>query len=141
MLEKLQVTRASLQQELEAAQLEVAPMDDYVNLESLSKFTEGLRRQLDKGDTDGELQAAIIRKVVQKIDVLPDGYEIFFHVGMNHYRAGLGIIPGSAPFSIGDRDNKKRPASAPTRGMRRPAFLASGEKNISGSTFFLSGGG
>ncbi len=104
-------------------------------------FTEGLRRQLDQGHTNPEIQAAIIRKFVYKIEVLPEGYEIFYHAGQNHYSAGLGSIPGSAFFHFPNAKNEKRPASgAQIRGEDWPHFVAP-RKSVAGSTLVLIGSG
>ncbi len=137
-LSRLQENRDRLMQESEASNAETALMDEYVSLESLSAFTEGLRRQLDAGDEDPEIQAAIIRKIVYKIEVLPEGYEIFYHAGLNHYAAELGDSPGSAFFRFADGTNEKRPTFNPRRGGSKP--FKKFEESVVGSTFFLNGG-
>jgi hypothetical protein len=139
-LDKLQNHRDQLATEIEAAKTESQAIDDYVSLENLSAFTEGLSKQLDQGDENPEVQAAIIRKIVQKIEILPEGHEIFFHAGMNHYRAELGNSPGSALFRSDEIGHKKRPASSPILGRRgRSSFVFPG-KSVAGSTLFLNGG-
>jgi site-specific DNA recombinase len=139
-LEKLQVERERLARGLEEVRTAAEPVDEYISLESLEAFTVGLRKQLDQGDQSPEIQAAIIRKIVGRIDVLPDGYEIFFHAGMNHYAAELGDSSGSAVLRLGEIGHKKRPAfSPPGRGGSRPHFEFP-SKNVAGSTFFLIGG-
>ncbi len=137
-LSRLQENRDRLGQELEAANTEAKPMDEYVSLKSLAAFTEGLRKQLDAGDENPEVQAAIIRKIVYKIEVLPEGYEIFYHAGMNHYMAELGTTPGSAAFSFAQK--QKRPASRPAVGVGGRLNFAFSGKRVVGSTFFLNGG-
>ena len=138
-LEKLQASREAASRDLEEAQQQEGPEDEYVSLESLTTFTAGLRKQLDLGDKDPEVQAAIMRKIVHRIDVQPDGYAIAFHAGMNHYRAGSGTIPGPA-LSCAQELERRRPPSRPLLGRRgRPAFLVPGE-SVSGSTLFLYGG-
>ena len=120
-LEKLQASRDRIMEELskEVAQ-EVS--DEYVSLESLQEFTKGLRAMLDKGDQNPEIQAAIMRKIVHKIEVLPDGYEIFYHAGLNHYEKELGTTPGSSFFRL-DAINEKRLASL---SLKRVRSLGSG---------------
>ncbi len=138
-LERLQAGRDRAALAFEEAKKDERPADEYVSLDSLKAFTEGLRKQLDLGDTNPEIQSAIIRKIVHKIEVLPDGYEIFYHAGLNHYQAEFGDSPGSAPFSFAQK--QKRPASSPLFGRRgRPDFFMPG-KNVAGSTLFLIGGG
>jgi hypothetical protein len=109
------------------------PNDEVVRFANLEEFTAGLRKQFEEGDTNPELQTAINRKVVERIELLPEGYEISFHVGQNHYRAELGSNPGSAIFS--EVAKKKRPAL-----LREPCLNANPKKNVAGSIFLLSGG-
>ena len=125
-LDRLQGSRDQLRLEMEKATSEMESSDEYVSLEGLHAFTEGLRKQLDQEDANPEIQAAIIRKLVVKIEVLAEGFEIFFHAGMNHYQAELGIAPGSA-FLRFDDGNEKRPAFVPQRGGSRPHFIFSGK--------------
>lgn len=136
-LERLQAGRDRAALALKEAKSEARTVDEYVSLDSLQTFTEGLRKQLDLGDSDPEIQNAIIRKIVHRIEVLPDGYEIFYHAGLNHYSAEFGDSPGSAPFSFAQ--NEKRLVPAPRRGGAEPHFLFSG-KSVAGSTLFLNGG-
>ncbi len=136
-LARLQEKRDEVAKELETAKVETEVNDEYVSLTSLRAFTEGLRRQLDLGDQNPEIQAEIVRKIVHKIEVLRDGYEIFYHAGLNHYSAELGDSPGSAASFFAQ--NEQRPASSPRRGGSRPHFLFS-SKSVAGSTLFLNGG-
>lgn len=140
-LDKLQANRDRLLGEVETAKAETEVKDEYVSMDSLQAFTEGLRKQLDQGDGNPEIQAAIIRKIVIKIEVLADGYEIFYHAGMNHYQAELGTLPGSAFFRSSEIGNKKRPASHPICGRRGRSSFAFSGKCVAGSTLFLNGGG
>src|SRR5690606_29027959 len=106
-----------LGKEIERARSESVAEDQYLDLTSLRAFTTGLKSQLEKADTNPDLQAAIFRKVVHRIDVLPDGYEIFYHAGIHHYQAELGAeAPGSAFFCVQKRvggATKKAPFREP----------------------------
>ena len=140
-LEQLQTTKAATIHELAVTDDGIKPNDEVVGLVSLEEFTKGLRKQLNGGETNPELQTAIIRKIVERIELLPEGYEISFHVGKNHYRAELGAIPCSAIFhgvtavcGLGAA-KKKRPAL-----RREPCRSANPKKNVAGSTFLLNGG-
>jgi len=62
-----------------------APTDLAVNLESLQAFTVSFRALLSEADKSPEMRAAIIRKVVHRIEVMKDGYEIFFHLGQAYF--------------------------------------------------------
>lgn len=137
-LEKLQASRDRIMEELskEVAQ-EVS--DEYVSLESLQEFTKGLRAMLDKGDQNPEIQAAIMRKIVHKIEVLPDGYEIFYHAGLNHYEKELGTTPGSSFFRL-DAINEKRLASLSLKRVRSQPCEIFSKKSVTSSTLLLTGG-
>jgi site-specific DNA recombinase len=74
--------------------------DEPVGFESLHIFRKGLKKLIEKGEKDKMTQTAIIRKVVHKISILPNGIEIHFHVGNNHYLRELGQVPGSRPFFV-----------------------------------------
>ncbi len=59
--------------------------DEPVSLESLQTFTAGFKKLLTQGDTNPEIRAAIIRKLVHRIEIMKDGYEIYFHLGQGHF--------------------------------------------------------
>lgn len=135
-LARIQEKKTGLEGELEVAN-DVAPAaDEWISLESLTKFTEGLRTVLDKGDQNPELQAAIIRKIVHRIEVLPDGYEIFYHAGLNHYEQELGSqggLPSSTFFCAQNLvEGKNKPSLSPRRG--RPSIV-----NVQCSNLFANG--
>lgn len=139
-LQRLQANKEAIATEL--AVTDGSPLtDEIVSLQSLEAFTAGLKKRIEHGDTNPELQAAVIQKIVERIELLPDGYEISFHIGRNHYRAELGSAPGSAIFhgatAVSRRQvaKNKRPAS-----RREPFLTANQKKNVSGSTFLLNGG-
>lgn len=45
---------------------------------------------LEKAEKAPELQAAIIRKVVHRVDVTKDGYAIAFYIGQGYFARELG---------------------------------------------------
>ena len=59
--------------------------DQAASLENLSIFRKNLRQLLVRGERDTNVQTAIIKKVVHKITIKPDGFEIFFHVGKSYF--------------------------------------------------------
>jgi hypothetical protein len=60
------------------------------------KFPAGQRDILKKVDEKPDLQAAIIRKLVHRIEITSKGFEIDFFVGSEHFRRELGaVVPGS----------------------------------------------
>lgn len=105
---KLQEEGQRLAREIEEAKNEAGEPDQYLDLASLRAFTESLRQQLERADGNQELQAAILRKLVHRIDVLPDGYEIYYHAGIHHYQQELGAnAPGSSFFCVQKQAIKK----------------------------------
>lgn len=146
-LERLQANKETIVTDLVAlASQTSAPHDAVISLENLEMFTNGLREQLKQGDTNPELQAAVIRKIVERIELLPDGYEISFHIGQNHYQAESRSILGSAAFAA----PKRRPVTStarltfgpiPAMARNTTASAAQNQKNGSGSTLWLNGRG
>lgn len=136
-MEKLQGQQKQLAADLEAIVSTQEPNDQLVSCESLKAFTESFRALLEKGDQNPEVQAAIIRKVVHKIEVLPDGYEIFYHAGTNHYERELGNgAPSSAQaLEDGFGKGKGQPPLPLSRSRSQPHSIFSRS-----STLFLNGG-
>lgn len=73
---------------------------------TLAVFRRDLKRLVEKGELNKDVQAAIIRKVVYKITVQPNGFEIHFHVGNSHYSRELGQTPSSRFFSFAERKSR-----------------------------------
>jgi DNA invertase Pin-like site-specific DNA recombinase len=125
---RLQKTRDDLAERLltEKAKSSVTP-DEYISLKSLREFTDGLRKRLDQADMESELKTAIIRKIVQRIEILPDGYEIFYHAGVNYYNDELGNPPGSSFCRFGEAKinaaDSTRPTSFPKFGKGSDSHL------------------
>ena len=79
--------------------------DEPVSFESLAAFRKSLKGLIEKGELDKNVQTAIIKKVVHKITVKPNGFEIHFHVGNTYYARELGTDPSSRFFSF-ERNNR-----------------------------------
>ena len=130
-LERLQANKETIATDLATLTSQTsAATDKIISLENLEAFTNGLREQLEQGDTNPELQATVIRKIVERIELRPEGYEISFHIGQNHYQAESRPLLGSAAFAA----PKQRPANTVTSTARN-------QKNVSGSTLWLNGRG
>ena len=99
-LAKLQQSKTQL--ELAAVELsKVKPeKDEPVSFESLAVFRRGFKKLIEKGELDKNVQTAIIKKVVHKITIKPNGFEIHFHVGKTYYSRELGNHPSSRIFSF-----------------------------------------
>lgn len=97
-LEKLGGTKAELAQKLLGLE-RVVSRDSVIPLEDFTSFTSHLRSMLRKADEKPEMQAAIIRKLVHRIEITAKGFEIDFYVGSEHFKRELGAkAPGSADF-------------------------------------------
>ncbi len=105
-LERLQ--RAKVEQERVLIETERSkPLrDEPVQLESLMIFRKDLKRLIEKGELDKSIQTAIIHKVVHKITIQPNGFEIHFHIGNSHYMRELGKTPGSRLFAFQGREGE-----------------------------------
>lgn len=97
-LEKLQKTKNELTEKL--LQMEhAAPSDNVIPFEDFAKFTEYLRSLLRDADSKPELQMAIVKKLVNRIEITSKGFEIEFFVGKERLRRELrASAPGSADF-------------------------------------------
>lgn len=102
-LQKHKVELGALTQEMETQQPE---QDQAVSFENLSTFRKGLRKLLERGERDPNVQTAIIKKIVHKLTIRPDGFEIHFHVGKTYFlREPRAKTLGSRFISF--KDNKE----------------------------------
>ncbi len=66
------------------------------------------------------IRSAIMKIIVHKIEIKPNGFEIFFNVGENHYKEALGLRPGASFFVSTDYNghkNKKPSVELSTEGL------------------------
>ena len=80
----------------EAALVEVqnhAPADEVVAYEDFVSFTAHLRDLVKKADGQPEIQTAIIKKLVHRVEVAPHGFELEFYVGHNRIKREVGTTP------------------------------------------------
>ncbi|MGE0763727.1 MAG: hypothetical protein AB7N80_10660 [Bdellovibrionales bacterium] len=71
-----------------------------IDFEDFKKFTEGLKALTEKC-TNPDEQAAIARKLIEKIEVTPTGIVIHYHVGETHFLRELSgdKINGAVPLA------------------------------------------
>lgn len=81
---KLQNTKQALEQELEATKTTAYEYDQPLQLEDFKAFVMSLKELIAKSE-DPEIQAAICRKFIHKIEVSPTGVTIQYHTGQVHY--------------------------------------------------------
>jgi hypothetical protein len=86
---KLQKTKLNFENKLLELQNSARQFDTPVFPETFQQFAVSFGSKLKKADRQPELQAAIIRKVVHRIEICPNGFDIHFHVGQEHYRREL----------------------------------------------------
>lgn len=98
-LVKLQNLKTDLELTLKTQQSEKIKTDEPISFESLAVFRKGLKSLIEKGEKDKNVQTTIIKKIVHKITIKPDGFEIHFHVGKSYYSREPGVhTPGSLIF-------------------------------------------
>lgn len=97
---KLQEHRKNLEIQLETLKANQVSQENPIEFGDFQKFTEGLKAMTEKC-TNPEEQATIIRKLVAKIEVKPDGIVIHYHVGESHYLRELSDLQGADPNPLG----------------------------------------
>jgi len=101
------------------------PTEEIIEFDNFIKFTTHLRDLVKKADRAPEIQTEIIRKIVHKVEVTLDGFEISFHVGKGHLKRELGPQHGSRDLLAtnglvsNDRGEEKSAASG-VRPSSRP---------------------
>jgi len=85
---KLQEHKVNFETQLQSLQAQAAYQDQPIDFEDFQKFTEGLK-ELSEKCTDPNQQAAIIRKIVARIEVTPISIVIHYNVGETHYKREL----------------------------------------------------
>lgn len=114
-LTKLQKQKIEIEAVIQQKENEKSEKDVPVSFESLAAFRSGLQRLVAKGEEDKNIQTAIIKKVVHKIIIKPDGFEMYFHVGKEYYNRESGAdAPGSRLFLF--ENGQRRPL-----GSKNPA--------------------
>lgn len=84
-LQKSRIELDSLARETEAA---LPPKGESVSFENLTIFRKSLKKLIELGEKDNNAKTAIIKKVVHKITIRPDGFEIHFHMGKEALGSG-----------------------------------------------------
>ncbi len=120
-LSRLQTSQASLEIQCEDLKSQAIPTDDPIDYADLGLFTSGLRRMLKEAEKNPELKAAIIKKIVHKIDITPQGINTHYFIGHGKYKqykkASGDDSPEASNFKV-------------------PDFF-----KVAGSTFLTNGGG
>ncbi len=67
--------------------------DSPIELAHLEDFKERMKQYIEAAEADHHIKSAIMKIIVHKIEIKPNGLEIFFNVGENHYKEALGETP------------------------------------------------
>jgi len=95
-LSKFQTSKASLELQYDEARANAVPTDDPIDYADLNRFTEGLRGLLEEAEAKPEIQAAIIKKIIHKIEITPQGFDTHYFIGHNKYKRASGVTPPEA---------------------------------------------
>ena len=95
-MERLQAEKRDVEEITAAAAVADAPTDDPISLESLEAFTASFRARLGEADSNPELRAAILRRIVHRVEITKTGYEVFFHAAQGYYAREFGGAAGLA---------------------------------------------
>ena len=118
---KLQQTKTDWEAELRIQENEKPKVDEPVCFEDLQSFRRGLKSLIEKGEKDKDVQTAIIKKVVHKITIKPNGFEIHFHVGQTYYSREPGAnTPGSRIF-LSEKGKRRASGSSQPAGRSQIA--------------------
>ncbi len=118
---KLQASKESVEKELETAKITEYEKDEALSFSDYKSFIDSLKELLRVKGEDPEVQAAICRKFIHKIEVSPKGITIQYHVGQTHFRALMEANKKSL-VSIEDvQKNKKGSADKKSGG---PFFVS-----------------
>jgi site-specific DNA recombinase len=90
---KLQKTKLNFENKLLELQNSARQFDTPVFPETFQQFAVSFGSKLKKADKQPELQAAVTRKVVHRIEICTNGFDIHFHVGQEHYGRELDKPP------------------------------------------------
>lgn len=102
-LSRLQTAKAGFDKALVEAETSRPIKDEPVNYEDLTVFRKDLKRLVEKGETNQDVQRLVIQKVVHKVMINEKGIEVFFHAGQSHFSRELGKTPGSRLFLFKNR--------------------------------------
>ncbi len=93
-MEKLEGIKKDLEQKLQQIKNEGEQTDSPVPLDDLNSFRKHLTVLL-RDEDNPETKAKIIEKVVDRIDVTPEGLKIQFHIGNGHFSRELAFTASS----------------------------------------------
>lgn len=135
---KLQKAKEDQEFKLAALANEDLSFDLPINTEDFERFTIGLKELANK-IADPDIQASICRKLIQKIEVSPNGIAIHYFVGGSHFEKTFGDLKIVGSNTATD---SRKVAALPLRKYRRPEPSdASLNLNVSGSNNLTIGSG
>lgn len=135
-MERLQKSKQETEALKEEKSSKVTITDHAVSYDSLQAFTESFRALLKRADLDQEIQTAIVRKVVHRIEVTKEGYDISFHLGQNYYEREFSPQMDQNTLSAGKEKGALALTRAPTRPLEK--FLSDSSKRLVNGGFDVS---
>lgn len=118
---KLQTSKEALEKELEASKSSEYERDEPLSFADYKAFIASLQALLLAKGEDPEVQAAICRKFIHKIEVSPKGITIQYHVGQSHFRAMMDAEKKALVSEQYLKNDKKGPADNSSAG---PFFMS-----------------
>lgn len=116
-LSKLQSTQTSLVLQCEEERSKAVLVDTPIDYADLERFTEGLRGMLLEAESNLELRAKVIRKIIHKIEITPLGFDAHYFIGHNKFKRASGVNTPEAPLFLFD-ESKANDSTLLTNGTR-----------------------
>ena len=108
-MEKLESIRAELQEKLGKMKTESAVLEKPIDYQTFESFLAGLKAFITP-ETPPETKAALMKKLVSKVKVKPDGVDIEYFVGEDYFTRELeAAASGSRPFFVPETDSNLHP--------------------------------
>lgn len=143
-LEEFQKNQIQISKELRGISSEDIQNHKIVEMEDFELFRKGLLDLLGKAEIDFDLRSKIIRLVVHKVEIMVDGFEIYFHVGETHFKMALGKEPSASFFVSFLRNhgakNKKPSLGVPGEGLKLNSGQSAKNQMCERSTRLTNGG-
>ena len=105
-LADLQKGLIKLQSDLQAQEFSKATSDSVIQNDDFASFKEKLKKHTDLAENNPAIRSAIIKIIVHKIEIKPNGFDIHFNFGENHFNEALGHTPSASIFVSVDLKTK-----------------------------------
>lgn len=106
---RLQEAREDFQVKLQTLQTQTVHRSHPLSINEFKKFTEDLKNLANR-TTDPEIKASICRKLIEKIQISPEGVTIHYHVGDHHFEQVFPDTKGDIKSKLGLAGKTARPS-------------------------------